>query len=58
MSRYQTTKKYLVPTLGAAAFFLGGLITRAKTLDSIETLEKRYFSDQVVEEEPPLESGV
>jgi hypothetical protein len=36
-------KKYLVPAIGIAAFIIGGIITREKTLEGIETLEK-FFS--------------
>lgn len=35
-------KKYLVPAIGAIAFVLGGIVTRSKTIDGIETLEKEY----------------
>ena len=43
-------KKYLVPTLGAVAFVIGGLIARQKTLEGIETLEKTF--NKKTEEEP------
>lgn len=35
-------KKYIVPAIGAAAFVIGGLIARSKTLDGIETLENTF----------------
>jgi hypothetical protein len=35
-------KKYLVPLIGAAAFVIGGLIVRQKTLDGIDTLERTF----------------
>jgi hypothetical protein len=37
-------RKYVVPTIGAAAFIIGGLITRAKALDGIEILETKYLN--------------
>lgn len=35
-------KKYLVPAVGVAAFVIGGIVTRDKALDVMETLEKTF----------------
>lgn len=47
-------KKYLIGAVGVAAFIFGGFVTRAKTLDGIEVLEKRYFPPK--EEQQPTPS--
>jgi hypothetical protein len=36
-------KKYLIPAIGVGAFILGGLVTRAKTLDAVEVLQDKYI---------------
>ena len=35
-------RKYLYPAIGIAAFVIGGLLARSKTLDGLETLEKTF----------------
>lgn len=37
-----TVRKYLVPAIGVAAFVIGGIVTRDKALDVVETLEKTF----------------
>lgn len=40
-------KKYIAPTVGVAAFVLGGLIARSKALDAVEVLEKTFTKKTV-----------
>lgn len=46
-------KQYLVPALGVVAFVIGGIVTRSKALDAVETLEREYNKHK-----KPIESPV
>ena len=50
-ARRFTMKQKIVPLIGIAAFIIGGLIVRQKTLDGIETLEKTFAKKS----DPPAE---
>lgn len=47
-------RKYFVPGLGILAFIVGGIITREKTLEGLETVEN-FFDKQRIKNDPKHE---